>query len=556
MTDILDLPIRSHANRCLTLLNSGREISLEELIPSYVSFSPLLHPLLNSDSLDVNALNYCLTRLPDQIFSVSKVILVQSYDDLKSLGFSIASWVSVPTLNRRRLSYINPTGTTLVCLLSSESDIHDIVNELICFYVELQKMQNLLKGQAQDMVNSEDFRRFNITETDWLKLKNLLGRNWAKKIISVTYPHSISLRLYGRTEPLFVENAKHWLNNLTSQTMVLGFNNQPVYFVSSNSHSLVNVIGGFVSNRQNYIFDYVTRELPLLYQQWFSYKKDKNISEVNDFLYYISSHFLKTNPQFNVEKTIYETSLGIKTIPSDSILRSDVQIIPVRSLSKSLYLDNNLVLENKELFSKSDAYIVNIEYPLGFAAYYLMKQVLANFTALKSIYIMGKAAILKGSIGDITIPTAVYDEITNNTYSLNNTFNHNISYSPNISSIKYDQKSVCVFGTYLENEVMANRYLQNGFNSIEMENGAYLKAIAEKYLLSGDELSVDTQYDVSKCPFDLGIINYASDNPLVKTLAQESLGLEGIEPAYLGSLSILQRIINLETARLKVASSL
>ncbi|MDD3002865.1 MAG: hypothetical protein PHS06_03290, partial [Candidatus Shapirobacteria bacterium] len=81
---------------------------------------------------------------------------------------------------------------------------------------------------------------------------------------------------------------------------------------------------------------------------------------------------------------------------------------------------------------------------------------------------------------------------------------------------------------------------------IEMESGPYLSAVTEScYDQQAPKKSI---VDLNNCPFDLGIINYASDTPYssLQNLGDSQLGITGIEPVTLGSLAILQRIINLE----------
>ncbi|HEX8923980.1 MAG TPA: hypothetical protein VF828_04580, partial [Patescibacteria group bacterium] len=58
----------------------------------------------------------------------------------------------------------------------------------------------------------------------------------------------------------------------------------------------------------------------------------------------------------------------------------------------------------------------------------------------------------------------------------------------------------------------------------------------------------NTIVDLNSAPFDIGIINYTSDTPYskAKNLGSSHLTLNGVEPVYLGSLAILQRIIDLE----------
>ena len=82
-----------------------------------------------------------------------------------------------------------------------------------------------------------------------------------------------------------------------------------------------------------------------------------------------------------------------------------------------------------------------------------------------------------------------------------------------------------------------------------MESGPYLSAITEGTY--DQQAPKNTIVDLNSAPYDVGIINYTSDTPFssVQNLGDSNLGLSGIEPVTLGSLAILQRIINLEQVK-------
>jgi len=181
---------------------------------------------------------------------------------------------------------------------------------------------------------------------------------------------------------------------------------------------------------------------------------------------------------------------------------------------------------------------------LGFAAYFILKELLDRLQNIKGVYVMGKAAILSGDVGDIQIPNTVLDERTNNLFTFSNIFNNNFPKTSFQSNILNNQKAVSVFGTFLENMEQLVKYNADNFNIIEMESGPYLNAIYE-YL--NKNLPFDSKLNIEKTPFDFGIANYASDNPLSQTLGEGSMNLKGIEPTYLSALAIIQRIIDLET---------
>ena len=255
-------------------------------------------------------------------------------------------------------------------------------------------------------------------------------------------------------------------------------------------------------------------------------------------IYFISSN------TYSIVSLINNPS-SIIFIPSAHYLDINTQIIPVNSLAKSKKLDPKITIKKPKKLTKSNALIFNIDYPLGFAAYLILTEVLQNVEKVKGVYILGKSAVLNGEIGDIQIPKIIFDEHSQNTYLFKNCFNNFSPFPHPQGSILTNQKAVSVLGTFLQNQALINKYSKNNFTIIEMESGPYLSAIAQA---TYDQTTPkNTIVDLNPAPFDIGIINYTSDTPYsqAKTLASghdKTL----VIPIRLASLAILQRIIHLE----------
>jgi hypothetical protein len=182
---------------------------------------------------------------------------------------------------------------------------------------------------------------------------------------------------------------------------------------------------------------------------------------------------------------------------------------------------------------------------LGYSAYFLLSEILENAPGIKGVYIVGKAAILSGDVGDIQLPKVIFDERTDNVYFITNSFNQDFPFQAKQSEILKEEKSISVHSTFLENRDQLTSYTSAGFNVVEMESGPYLSAIAEAELKR--PFPTNEILHLEQLPFDLGIINYASDNPIsAQSLSQGKLALKGVEPTYLALLAVTQRIINLE----------
>lgn len=541
-----DPSIGTYIRRYREALDAGNTVAVSSLLESYHLMSPSLHRYHAEPIIDADALNYVAARLPPQIYEVQEVIMGTSVADFQVAGLDILSWKKVKSANRRRLTYLHPEFTKLACLINSDSDIDDIVNNLVAYQIEHRKINQILGTKTADFINNPNCQLFGITQDCSSFLNTVFGDDWAEYIKSTSRQLDFQIKLLSRSEEKYLQNCQSWWRDVSNRSFLLEFSKIPVYFVSSNSHSLVNIVGGFLHQKQNYIFDYIAQHQPDLYQQWFESKTRHNVTRVNDFIYYVSHKFLVENPEFTAEKKAYELHLGIKTIKTSDLFPTDVQIIPVSCLANSPHPDANLSLRQPEIISASKALIINIQYPLGIAAYYLLSRLLNYFENMKGIYIIGKAAILDGNIGDIQIPGAVFDEVSNNIYNFDNLFNHYFPFDSFISSIRTNQKAVCVYGTFLENKSQLENYISTGMNIVEMENGNYLSALLEKFPLDGKKAGVGNVYNLPTLPLDLGIINYASDNPFVQNLGQESINFRGIESTYLATLTTLQRIIDLE----------
>lgn len=485
-----------------SLIDSKGGVLLSEFDSDYKALTPLIHSGVNSSSPDPSGLSYAENRLPDCINQINKIIFVSSLN-LDPAIFDITSSLRVSSPSRRRIIYFDQQSTLLV-LLNSFSDLDDIVTCLSAYRLESLKIKSSVSDFNPQLILSS------FLESD------------------------------------FSHQADRWWQDNISKSLYLSLTKEPVYFVSSNIHSLVNIMGGFLSQKQTYIFDFVANNYPDIYQKWFSSKVEHDIYQTNDFLYYLSERFLSEQPEFVKEKQAYESKLGIINLPAGDSIPINLQIIPLKVFAQSPNLDLNLQLD-RQLFLEKPGAIVNIQYPLGLAAKYILDSFFDHFSSPRGVYIIGKAAILNGSVGDIQIPNIVLDEITNNIYKFDNIFNNFFPFKNNISQILQNQKAVCVHGTLLETESQINSYKKSQSNIIEMESGHYLASIFKKYLLNGPIVN-SSYYTAADLPIDLGIINYASDNPLTENLAHESLDFRGIETTYLSSLSVLQRIINLESA--------
>ncbi len=143
-------------------------------------------------------------------------------------------------------------------------------------------------------------------------------------------------------------------------------------------------------------------------------------------------------------------------------------------------MDPRIVVPGIERLRDSSAVVVNIDYPLGLAAYHILKIIARSVGELRGVYVLGKAATLNGKIGDVLIPNVVYDEHTANTFHFAPAFSA-IDVEPYLAhgSVLDNQKAVTSLGTFLQNERFLDALYRDFFTDVEMEAGPYLCAIYE-----------------------------------------------------------------------------
>ena len=145
----------------------------------------------------------------------------------------------------------------------------------------------------------------------------------------------------------------------------------------------------------------------------------------------------------------------------------------------------------------------------------MMREIMENLPHICGIYVLGKAATLNGSIGDVMISNVVMDEHSQNTYWFDNVF-HADKVQPYLTygSVLDNQKAVSSKGTYLQNRQYLDLYYNSNYTVVEMESGPYLNAIYEDQYLT--RYPTNENLNLLRLPYELGILHYASDTPYTR----------------------------------------
>jgi hypothetical protein len=331
---------------------------------------------------------------------------------------------------------------------------------------------------------------------------------------------------------------------------------RPVYFVSSNSHSIANLLGGYARAHKDEILAFLRRrnfeDLAPRYDEAVAAGEHGLATNI---LYYSLRAFIMEPGMEHAKRMQHvqesDAASGIRAIASPGKIDVDAQVVELAALDPA-NLDPRVRVPNVEKITQSRAVIINIDYPLGMAAYHHLSSVAQGVDELRGIFIMGKAATLNGRVGDVMISKVIHDEHSSNTYLFRNALvASDVQPFMRHGTVLDNQKALTVRSAFLQNREYMDVFYREGYTVMEMEAGPYLSAayeIAEPRRHPKDEL-VSL---VDQNALEVGIIHYASDTPYSRrqSLLSKSMSYFGMESTYGCASAILRRIFTSELARL------
>jgi hypothetical protein len=563
--DEIDLYIRTY----YSLLRSSGDVKVRAFEEAHVYSDSSLHSGAREAKPDLSAFAYSSARLPECMPGIRHFVLGQSHEQFETADIQVQQWKRVRSRGRRRA--IRWDGKdTLAVFVTSTSDIDDLVPIITAYQVEWNKMNvllaasgfgaALLDGSVAAPTAAELARALGVTEEEAGKLPGALGADWIDGLRAIAKGElSLSVRLLNGSFTEYQKAAQRWWSGI-EPVYLQGQHprRRPLYFVSSNSHSLTNLLGGYARANREQILAYARERNP----EGLAPELDKAIAEgreddVANVMYYLLRAFIHDGTRSGVEERRaqvqrFDESGGITSIESPGHVDVSAQVIELSKLQVDR-IDPRARVPGLEAITASDAVIINIDYPLGMAAYHHLSRVAQGAGEFRGVYLMGKAATLNGRVGDAMVSGVVHDEHSANTYLFQNCFRaaHVQPYLRH-GTVLDGQKALTVRSAFLQNREYMGVFYREGYTVLEMEAGPYLSAIYE--LVNPRRHPNDEIAHLStQTPFDVGILHYASDTPYSRrqSLLSKSLSFFGVDSTYACSVAIVRRIFEQELARLK-----
>lgn len=514
------------------VLRSTAKVSLSRLEDAYKTMKPCIHKHADDDIFDKEAFSYAILRLPACILRCHHIILGQSVSYLEEIGVSVSLWEEVFAKARRRRYLFNGKDTA-AAFISSKSDIDDVIPALICLQIECRKLSALLHEACPESLPEEEEETADLLSSVTGIMKDSIRAMFGKSLqasAEAIYNNdgcSFTVQNLEANYSRYMRETSLWWENIRQTCPDI--ETRDVYFVSSNTHSLINALSHFAESEEERILCFA-KGIPGLedaVRQYIDNPEKKSI------LYYLLMKYENSSSGDGMKerRLRHEEELGIVRIRDSRYLDIPTQIIDLKKLPDIA----------------EDVIILNIDYPLGRTAYFVLSKISEHVDKLRGVYVIGKAASLFAERGDVLIPSSVTDLNNNNHYYFNNAIKAAdiARHLGNDSRCNvYDnQKAVTVLGTFLQNRKLLNNLLVSGVTDIEMEFGPYLSAYYE--LIFPKRYPEDDLITLPSDSLDLGIAHYVSDNPLSTAPGlSHALALEGVDATYAVTYAVLDRILS------------
>ena len=310
------------------------------LEPSHRSMNSSLHPLAASEDLDLGAFLYATRRLPDDVANAKVIVVGQEAIVFKRAGIGpIEEWDPLEAPARRRRWFHDGEGT-LAVLLASSSDLDDLIPTLVAYQIEWNKMR--VKLRAADRLPEHPTpapvrSRARRLGGGLVAAERRLGGGFAERMRDVHERRlNLRVRMLGGSAVGYARMTRRWWRPVRATLAEQGLEDRPLYFVSSNSHSIVNLLTGTAREREREITDWVDRSNdPDLKPELDRFRSGEAEGSWENFLYFAAREYFNSHPEDSdifEQRSREERAVGVTHLSSTTALRVSAQVIDLSRL--------------------------------------------------------------------------------------------------------------------------------------------------------------------------------------------------------------------------------
>ncbi|MCX7668560.1 MAG: hypothetical protein N2439_00620, partial [Anaerolineae bacterium] len=254
----IELYIRTY----YSLLRSSGDVRIRSLEETHEGMRSSLHLGAESPDFDASAFLYAALRLPDCIYAARRVVMGQSEDVFRRGGLGdISTWPRVDARARRRRMQFDGRET-IAAFVSSVSDIDDLIPCLTAYQIEWNKLHRRLSttqlghalatGAQRASAVAEQVRQIlGLTPEDFARLHQVWGKEFDRRLQEIARrPLDIRVTSLARGFNDYRRAVENWWDGLVRSVQPLDPAARPIYFVSSNPHSLSNLLCGYAAQQR------------------------------------------------------------------------------------------------------------------------------------------------------------------------------------------------------------------------------------------------------------------------------------------------------------------
>ena len=250
-----------------TLLRSSGETRLRVLEPSHAAMNSSLHPLANTSEPDLGAFMYAVRRLPAGIYKANPIVMGQEAVEFRRHGIGdLETWEAREAPARRRWWFDNGTGT-LAVLLASTSDLDDLIPTLVAYQIEWNKLHALARATERPAGAEPDpadcAEAFGGAVDDWMRVRDAWDGSLSDFLDEVSSRRlDLRIRMLSGSQVGYARMTRRWMAPIRAEMDAQGLSDRPIYFVSSNTHSLVNLVTDTARSREAEIVAHIDDARP------------------------------------------------------------------------------------------------------------------------------------------------------------------------------------------------------------------------------------------------------------------------------------------------------
>src|ERR687898_2454464 len=320
-----------------TLLRSSGETQLRVLESSHRAMGSSLHPLADSDDPDLGAFIYAIRRMPDSMADGAQLVIMgQEAGVFAKNGIHIAEWDERDAAARRRRWHDAGDGTHAV-LLASASDVDDLIPTLVAFQIEWNKLRVRQRAAGwppdHEPTAEECAEVLGGTAEDWSRLRSAWCALFGERLARIADKRmNMRVRMLGGTQVGYARMTRRWWAPVHNSMSEQGLVDRPLYFASSNTHSLVNIATGVAREREDVLVKFV-ETLPqddILRSELAAFREGRSEGSWENFLYFVARlYFDSHGEEGRAARRRSEAECGVSHIRSTTALRVPAQIIPL-----------------------------------------------------------------------------------------------------------------------------------------------------------------------------------------------------------------------------------